>query len=117
MQKSNFERYICFFRAGADDNVRSQIMPTESYFEYVYIIWLLVKWNYVHAAGAQHCLEALADAAETIAEGRDTYNAVIRSSQHWELVPTYADPLLFNQSAFGSSRRTSAVFISSWQRA
>lgn len=89
MQKSTFELARTFFMPGGDGSVNSLAARTENYFADSDLMPLFVQENYISTVAGSQCLETLADAAESIAEG-DLCNTMVRREQRWELMPACA---------------------------
>lgn len=89
IQKSVFELAKSFFYPGIEGSTNSLMARNDNYFAESDMIPLFVQENYISTIGASQSLEALAMAAESIAEG-DMCDRVVRQQQRWELMPTSA---------------------------
>lgn len=89
IQKSVFELAKSFFYPGIEGSTNSLIARTDNYFAESDLIPLFVQENYISTVGASQSLEALASAAECIAEG-DICERIVRQQQRWDLMPTCA---------------------------
>ncbi len=89
VHKGIFELAMSFFKPGVDGATNSLNDRADNYFADSDLVPLFVQENYVSSMAAASSLSALADAAESIAEG-DICNNIIRGQQRWDLMPTAA---------------------------
>ncbi len=86
---SIFDLAMSFFKPGLLGTVNSFANRTENYFADADLVPLFVQENYIASNMANHSLEALADAAESISEA-DLCSSLIRGQQRWDLMPNHA---------------------------